>query len=72
MNRMERRTMLNAGLGRLAKVVIAVVVALAAVGAQAADKPNIVVMMIDDIGCITSAPIIRVCSRQSTEPRQVG
>ena len=50
MNRMERRTMLNAGLGRLAKAVIAVVVVLAAVGARAADKPNIVVMMIDGIG----------------------
>jgi len=50
MNRMERRAMLNAGLGRLAKAALAVVVALTAVGAQAANKPNIVVMMIDDIG----------------------
>ena len=72
MNRIERRAMLNAGLGRLAKAALAVVVALAAAGARAADKPNIAVMMIDDIGGITSVPIIRVCGRQSTEPRQVG
>jgi hypothetical protein len=49
MNRIERRAMLNVGLGRLAKAALAVVVALAAAGARAADKPNIVVM-IDDIG----------------------